>query len=132
MGHRFLDHTGEVEVELSGKRAEEVFAEAASALGELLADGEPPGKPARWLPLSLAGGERGRLLVDFLEELIFLAEREGLVPCAATVELTPEGLEGEVGFAERPPNGLVKAATLHNLRFEERPEGVVATVVLDV
>jgi SHS2 domain-containing protein len=131
--HRFLDHTGELEVELEAPTAEGLFAEAAAAVGELLNDGERPGGERRsWTEICLEAPARDRLLVDFIEELVFLAEREGMVPASAEVSLQGTELKARVGLIDRPPVPLVKAATLHNLTYVEEPDRVLARVVLDV
>src|SRR5579875_2509983 len=114
--YRFLEHTGEVEVELEAPEAAGLFAAAAQAIGELLNDGVPPaGQTAATASISLSAPARDRLLVDFIEELVFLAEREGVVR-----------------FVDRQPLPLVKGATLHNLIYVEEPDGARARVVLDV
>jgi|GEM_PF-777827 len=131
--YRFLEHTGEVEVELEAPEAAGLFAAAAQAIGELLNDGVPPaGQTAATASISLSAPARDRLLVDFIEELVFLAEREGMVPAGASVELRDSSLAGEVRFVDRQPLPLVKGATLHNLIYVEEPDGARARVVLDV
>ena len=66
-------------------------------------------------------------------ELAFLAETEAFLPDdVAALELDADGLRARVrGHAGRAPH-LIKAATLHDLRFEPAPEGWRAQVVLDV
>jgi len=128
MSYRFADHTGEVQLELEAPTVAELFAEAVRALGELLDDGE--GRPAPSLQrrsVELEAPDRARLLVDLIDELIFLAEREGMVPVQAEVKVEGNRLSAEVGLAPKPPLPLAKAATLHDLALEEGAGGV-ATV----
>jgi SHS2 domain-containing protein len=109
-----------------------VFAAAAAALGELLAGGEEPGPPARH-HVSLTAPDRGALLVDWLSELVFLAETAGFVPervpeialGETTLTATVEGRRGD------PPH-LVKAVTYHMLELGPTDGAWRGRVVLDV
>ena len=127
--YRWIDHTAELEVELEAPTAEGVFAEAAAALGELLGGGEPAGTRA----VEVRASDRAALLAAFVEELVFLAESEGLVPVAVgAVELEDGRARAEVAVASGDPPHLVKAVTYHRLTFEPGGPGYRATAVLDV
>ncbi len=130
MSYRWVEHTGEVQVEIEAATEEAVFKDAARALGELLADagGEPVSRQ-----VTLDGHERAALLVDWLDELVFLAETEGLVPEAVgRIELSARGLVAAVRCRRGSPRHLVKGATYHRLEFKRSRHGCRATVVLDV
>jgi SHS2 domain-containing protein len=133
-GHRWVDHTGELELELHGVDEAAVFEQACAALAELL--GERSATSAeesvvRRIELSVA--DRALLLAEWLSELVFLAETEGFVPeRTAALELTDQRLKAVVeGRLGEPPH-LVKAVTYHGLSFERAGEGWRARVVLDV
>lgn len=128
--HRWIDHTSELEVELHAPTPEAVFGEAAAALAELLgADGEPAGARV----VEVEAGDRAALLAAFLEELVFLAESERLVPAGVNdVELTDTSAHAEVELLRGDPPHLVKAVTYHRLAFEPHEDGYRATAVLDV
>ena len=131
--YRWRDHTGEVELELEASTVEGVFAEAAAALGELLGDGEARSATATHRQIEVTADDRAALLAEWISELAFLAEVEGLVPRAAErIELTNGTLRATVGFGAASPPHLVKAATYHRLAFEPVDRGWRATVVLDV
>lgn len=131
--YRWKEHTGEVELELEASTPEGVFAAAAAALGELIGDGEARSAAATDRQIELTAGDPAALLVEWIDELTFLAEVEGLVPRAAKqIELTDGTLRATVEFAAGSPPHLVKAATYHRLSFEPRYGGWCATVVLDV
>lgn len=118
-------------MEIEAATEEAVFKDAARALGELLADaggGEPVSRQ-----VTLDGHERAALLVDWLDELVFLAETEGLVPEAVgRIELSGQGLVAAVRCRRGSPRHLVKGATYHRLKFKRSRHGCRATVVLDV
>jgi SHS2 domain-containing protein len=129
--YRWVEHTGELELEIAAQTERGVFEEGFAAMRELLAT-EPDGKPqAR--RIELAGSDRATLLADWLGELAFLAESEGLVPeRLVALQLGGSTLAAGVeGFRGRPPH-LVKAATYHRLSFAPEGAGWRATVVLDV
>ena len=129
--HRWVEHTGELELALEAAEEAELFAAALAALAELL-DESSTGSPARH-EIALRSPERATLLADWLGELIFLAETEDFVPeKVTTLELAPGGLRATVeGFRGRPPH-LVKAVTYHGLEFGGEEGRVWARVVLDV
>jgi SHS2 domain-containing protein len=130
--HRWVDHTAELELELSARDEAGVFAEALAAVAELLSDAAPRGaRVAR--DVTVESADRPALLADWLGELFFLAETEGLVPERADA-LRLEGnrvrarVEGRRG-AVRP---YVKAVTYHGLVSEPADGGWRARLVLDV
>ena len=118
-------------MEIDAATEEAVFTDAVSALGELLADGAG-GKPV-WREVALDGHERAALLVGWLDELVFLAETEDLVPEAAgPIELSDGGLVATARCDRGSPRHLIKGATYHRLVFVRSGRGCRATVVLDV
>lgn len=130
----WTDHVGELELWVQAPRPEDVFAEGVRAVGELLGeeDGTVPGEPTE-RELEVDGEDRPRLFADWLGELAFLAEMEGFVPDHARgVQLKEGRVHGWVsGHLGSPPH-LVKAVTLHRLRFDELDGRWHARVVLDV
>ena len=132
MSYRWVDHTAEVQLEISADSAEEVYADALSAIAELIGD-EPPHGPAAAYDMRLAGPDRAALLAAFVDELVFRADADGLVPEALErLTLRDDGLEARVAAHRGAPRPVVKGATYHRLRFERGESGYRATVVLDV
>jgi SHS2 domain-containing protein len=128
--HRWVDHTSEVELRVSAATREDVFAEASVALGEQL--GEPEGD-ASTEHVSVSARDPAGLLAAWLEELVFLSERDGLIPVGARgVSLTSDSAAGEVECRSGQPSYLVKAVTYHRLSLEQSNGGWSATVVFDV
>jgi SHS2 domain-containing protein len=127
--YRFVDHTAELEVELEAESAEGVLEEALRAFRELTGPAEGDEIERR---VSVRATDLPVLLASWLEELVFLAETEKLVPVSADLALDGLELSGVVRGRRGEPRPLVKAVTLHRLRF--RPENGVwrGRVVLDV
>jgi SHS2 domain-containing protein len=125
-----------VRLRVEGASLADLLAEAGRALAELLAGpgalGAPLSGPAE--EVEVRAPDAPALLVDWLNELVFLSETRKRVYTRFEMEEVSEvsirarvrGMEPE---ALRTP---VKAATLHEARVETRAEGLCATVVLDV
>jgi SHS2 domain-containing protein len=131
--HSFADHTGELAVRLEATSRAELFAEAARALAEVML-GRPATDDGVFERVSLTAPDRDALLVAWLDELIFHAERDKKIYGRARIErLTEQALEAAI--AGEPVTELkthVKAATFHELRIAEGPRAISATVILDV
>ena len=129
---RWVEHTGEIELEIEAGSAEAVFEEALRAL----ADWVPPpgeGEPTRQ-EIELAAADRPALLADWLEELVYLAETSGFAAEAIErLELEADRLGATVTGRPCPPQTLIKAVTYHRLEMAEAEDGTWhARVVLDV
>jgi SHS2 domain-containing protein len=78
--------------------------------------------------------DREALLVDWLNEILFLAEVERWVAVEFDIlETSSERLKASArGVPVEEPPTLVKAATFHGLAVEERDGGLQAEVIFDV
>lgn len=131
LSYRWVDHTGELELEIEAPAQEDVFRDATAAFAQLVGEGVG-GDPVK-RELRLEGGERAVLLVDWLDELVYLAETEGLVAeDVSALELSDGGMTATLIGHVGNPRHLVKGATYHRLVFEQVPQGFRARVVLDV
>ena len=131
MAYRWVEHTAELELEIDARDREGVFADALRAMAELLADEGYGDYVSR--EVSVEGGEPGALLVGWLDELVYLAETEDLIPDELEgIELSDGRLTASVRCHVGRPRHLVKAATYHRLVFKQSDGRLRATVVLDV
>ena len=131
MAHRWVEHTGELEVELEAPSERGVFEAGFEAMRELMS-GEASQQRLE-IPVELAGRDRAALVAEWLAELAFLGERHGLIPDRLVrLEFGEDGLRALVQGWEGAPPHLVKGATYHRLRFERAGAGWRARVVLDV
>jgi SHS2 domain-containing protein len=132
--HRFIEHTGELQLRIRGESLAGLMAEAAHALGLLLLGSSRP--EARTPPriVEIESHDRESLLVDWLNELLYLAETELWAPTEARVlEIAPTRLRAAVtGAPLEAARSIVKAATLHGVRIGPQGGGLQAEVVLDV
>ncbi len=134
-GYELLEHTADVGIRSWGPTPEAAFEQAAWALVDLLDIRGVETGEARTIGAS--SGDAPGLLVDLLNELIFIHETEEVaVSGIRVVRLTGEALEAEVEtapLARRPEGTVVKAATYHRVRVDRSPEGRAETqVFLDV
>jgi SHS2 domain-containing protein len=83
--------------------------------------------------IELHARDRALLLVDWLNELVYLAEVDGFVPeQLSSIDLDAEGLRITVSGRREEPSQLVKAVTLNSAEFREQGPLWLARVVLDV
>jgi len=130
----YLPHVGEVAIRLRGATVGDLFVQAALALTELALPGRPPPGPERVQEIVLDAPDREALLIDWLNELLFLAERDRWLPTRIDVHDATQTHLSATAYGpvlERAPS-LVKAATWHGLRFDAREGGFEAEVLLDI
>lgn len=135
-GHRYLEHTADIGVEAWGPDLPAAFAEAATALFELMVD---PASVAERVErrFSVGGTDLEDLLVAWLNELIADVDTDGMLYCRFEIDtLEASGLEargwGEpIDPARHRLRQAVKAATYHALLVEPGPPARVR-VILDL
>lgn|SRR5574341_1479040 len=129
-----LEHTAEVRVRVRGPTLGDIAAEAGRALGRLELGTERPAPHGEWRTVEVHAPDRDALLVEWLNELIYLAETERWV----AVEIEPESAMDTAfvararGVTVEEAPARVKAATYHGLRVTPVAGGLEAEVVLDV
>lgn len=131
--YRWVDHTAELELVIEAPTEPAVFADALMAFAELI--GNDPGDPNGVRhTIELEADDLGALLVDWLNELVYLAEVAQFVPEHLTnLELDGAKLRATVRGRRGEPRPLVKAVTLHGVELEPDADvGWRARVVLDV
>jgi SHS2 domain-containing protein len=132
--HRWVDHTSEVELEVWAPDLAGLLGEAARALAGLLLRNqaaEPSGEPRL---LEVESHDREALLVDWLNEVLFVAETRMWVPVRFEVlDASDTRVRARAwGVPVDEPPSLVKAATFHGLQVREEEDGCAAEVIFDV
>ena len=124
-GYEILEHTADLGIRAWGPSIEKSFEQAAWGLIDVIgirAEGQAGKRTIR-----ATGSDAPALLVDFLNELVFLYETEGLgVSAIKVTRLSDTELEAELSVLPLPgqPEGVgVKAATYHRLAVERRADG---------
>lgn len=139
-GYRFVDHTADVGADLEAATLGGLYAEALAAFTDTLTVRERvEAREERRFELEAA--EREALLVDWLDELLYLWEVEGWLFRDAEVEV--EEAEGRVRLAARargerydperhPSKVLIKGITWHGLTVEPAGQGWHGRVIFDI
>ena len=129
--YQWRSHTAEIELAIEAETPEDVFADAVTALGELIALDRERDKLQR--QVTLDAPDRAALLVEWLEELIFLADTDSFVAERVDdLRLEDSSLRATLVGCRARIEPLVKAATYHGLEFAPRDGDWHARVVLDV
>jgi SHS2 domain-containing protein len=138
-GFELLAHTADVGVRARGATLEEVFEQATLGLAEVLgalAPGREPPDGER-VAVEVTAGDHGALLVDWLNEVLWLheARQHAAVVAVRVDQVTGGRAAGGVTFSTTgpPADGTsVKAATYHQLRVGRDGGGWLGEVYLDV
>jgi SHS2 domain-containing protein len=129
-----LEHTAEVCLHVRAESLGELAAEAGRALARIELATSTPSPSGAWRDLEVWSTDRAALLVDWLNELIYLAETERWVAAEFhVIEATDTGVRMRargVPVADAPAR--VKAATFAGLEIQPVPGGFEAQIVLDV
>jgi len=134
-GFELLEHTADVGIRARGATLEEAFEQATLGLAEVLGALRPGGGEV--VDVEVTAGDPGALLVDWLNEVLWLHEVRGHAGVAAVrVErVAGDRAAGSVTFSSTDPPAdgtFVKAVTYHRLRVGRDAGGWLAEVYLDV
>lgn len=141
-GFELLEHTADVGIRAWAGSLEEAFARATEGLAEVLGALRPPGGsgetgPREAVAVEVTADDLGGLLVDWLNEVLWLREVRQAALAGVEVERVGDGVaRGSVALASggpAPDGTFVKAVTYHRLRVEPDPGGGwLLEVYLDV
>jgi len=134
--YRILEHTADMGIEATGETLEELLIQAARGLMAIISGAEALPREER--SVEITAGESGELLVNWLNEILFLFDSGGFFPAEFIIEEATENrikalVGGELFDPERHPvDREIKAATYHQLKIERGEEGWKARVYLDL
>ena len=137
MSWETFEHDADVGLVVRGRDGPELFATAGLALFDLVCDLGAVHEHERFELSGTADGIEP-LLVDWLNDLVFLFQGEGVVCRRFTFPFWTETAyraeaHGEAADPERHGlRDLVKAATYHGLAVRRSEAGLEARVILDV
>jgi SHS2 domain-containing protein len=138
--YAFFDHTGDVGVVVRARTLALAFADAASALTDTITDRRLVAA-TRSAAVELVSTAADLLLVDWLNDLVYRFETDGLLVARADVSVADEDgqwrLRGTVSGESLDParhsiRTLVKAATYHALDVSRAGDQWEVRFVLDV
>jgi SHS2 domain-containing protein len=132
-----IDHVADVGIVAYGTDVEELFSNAALALFSLITEPESIEEKLH-LDLEVSSEGRDRLLVEWLNELIYLFDAERILFNRFDIKrLTHNELkatcygEGFDPMKHKIKIG-VKAATYHMLKLDKNGDGCKAQIILDI
>jgi SHS2 domain-containing protein len=133
-GYREIPHTADLALEVWGRDLAELFLHAARGLSGLAATIDPAASITACREVSLSAPDLETLLVDWLNELLSLADEHDEAYVDFAVELPAPGQFHASACATRDfrPRLGVKAATFHDLAIRRDERGYRTVVVFDV
>ena len=134
---RFLNHTGDLAIEIYGQSLGDLYENAGQALFAVLTD--PSKVEARVeTAIALSYDNLETLLVDWLGELLYLHDAKGMLFGRFEVEKVEDGRFGAKAWGESFQTGRhvirtgVKAVTFHELEVKQERGCWRARVILDL
>jgi SHS2 domain-containing protein len=132
-----MDHTADTGFEVRGNSKKEVFEAAALAFFDIMwkAGDRKESKPESCM---ITGSDTMELMVNFLEEFLYLYDAKGIICTDLKVEkITDTTIHAMVWlrhFNEKKDRALlgVKAITYHQLFIEEKNGRWTARIFLDI
>jgi SHS2 domain-containing protein len=134
-GHRQLDHTADLALELWGESEEDVLLAGAEGVVAIMTEGGQVEERDRRVVHIDAVDAQDRL-VQWLNEIVFAAVHGGFLFGSADIAL--EGTTGLLATVRGEPDAAarvvaeLKSATYHDLELGERDGAWRARVVIDV
>jgi len=128
-----VEHTADRALRVWGRELPDLFVGAARGMTSLMADLDALA-PTEWREVRLEGWDRESLLVNWLNELLFLIETERLLFVDYRIEsLADTTLVARVIGGRAPvTKSVIKAATYHDLRLVHDGAGWSTVITFDV
>jgi SHS2 domain-containing protein len=130
-----LGHTSEIGLRASAPTQSDLFRCLACAVIALSGVEAEPEEEPQFYEVDLTAGDLESLMVDWLNEILYLHEAYGLVVDDVEVEeITPQMIRATVlgRRAGRAPDLQIKAVTYHQLKIGHKGEGWMAEVFFDI
>ncbi len=125
-------------IEATGATLEELFANAAGGLREMIFDVLPPVSGQKSLHITLEGLDLEELLVSWLNEILYIIETQRFVPVSFQVIKVGETKMSAIVFGkvfEKKQFAVqreVKAVTYHQLMLEKTADSWLARLFVDL
>lgn len=135
--HEFFDHTADLGFRIRSESWTGLLEEAGQCLVAAMIEDPVTIRPDREICFEITGADREYLLFDWLRELLFRTEADGMLFARFKVSESKTGLNcrawGEPADRDRHQlSREVKAITYHGLRVTHTPSGWMAEVIVDI
>jgi len=135
--YRFIDHTGDLGVEIFGQSLPQLFQHAAEAFTEIVTDPKTVlAKETR--EIFLQADSTDNLLIRWLNEFVYMFDTRGLLFADVEIQRVDEGqirakVRGEPFDENRHEiRTIIKSATYHQLKVSRKDGIWKALVILDI
>jgi SHS2 domain-containing protein len=131
-GYREIEHTADWQLQVWAPDLPLLFEQAALGM-YALSGTQLESMPRLSEELHLEAADREGLLVEFLTELLYLAESQGLAFDNFNIQIESQKLYARIsGATIKSQSKEIKAVTYHNLNIKEGPRGLEVNIVFDV
>ncbi len=137
--YAFFDHTADIGMEICGRTKKELFSHAAESIREvLLVGGGQKTHPGVKKTITVDGLDSADLLVNFLREILYLFNGQGMIVYACRVlACGSRTVVAELHIVPFSPETQsvkteLKAVTYSGLHVEKTKNGWKARVIFDV
>ncbi len=128
-----IEHTADTAIRVRGESLERLLGNAALAMAGMLCEESSLSDECFQEPVEIFSGDREELLVEWLNELVFMAETKSFVFRRFDCEMLSETHLKAVVHGKKAAviEVYIKAVTYHNLQIAEINGSYEATVVFD-
>ena len=135
--YELFDHTADIGLRVVADDLDGLFRDAATGFFSLIVEEIPDREPLERLHFEVEADRDDHLLVDWLNELLFVFDSRGLLLDRFEVSVVNGKLEADaigrqLDAAHDRLLREVKAVTYHGLRLERTERGWLAEVILDI
>ena len=132
--YTIVDHTADWAIRISAPDTAQLLMTAAAGMNSLLVDNPDALTAGISKKLEVRAQDLESLLVEWLNELLYWAEMDGLLFHKFEIHSVSETHINATCKGSRPDALLkhIKAVTYHDLKIERLDSGLGATVVFDV
>ena len=134
VGFEEIEHAADAALRIRGRDFEQLLENAAKGMAFIVRIPDSFGENLEKRTVEVHAEDREGLLVEWLGELVFLAETESLLFEACEFEeVGPTNIKASVLASKAiRTRAYVKAVTYHDLKIVETQAGLEATVVFDL
>jgi SHS2 domain-containing protein len=132
MGFEEIPHTSDLALRIWADNLTGLFMEAARGLN-VLSGVQVSDQPVQYQTMDIESEDSESLLVEFLTELVYLAEQENMAFDKFDLSIKNNHLHAELqGSSLVNITKNIKAVTYHNLQIQRNPSGLQVEIVFDV
>lgn len=133
MSYKILEHTADLKIAIQGKSLEDLFAEAALAMMDLMKpENFQEQKDSTQREISLTSLDETTLLIDFMSEVLLLANiNKEIYTKIVFKEFSSSSLEATLeGIPISEFKEDIKAVTYHEADVKENSDGTWETIII--